>query len=120
MMRKLTQCLCMLIISITPILSASANPEVKINNGSVIIAPGGEIDIAIALCSSAWPTYEDQILAVQMAFAEYGLIKGFLLSDNSFISLCDQTNGETWAEIIVANDQIVGVIGPIVSKIIPL
>lgn len=81
----------------------------------VTIPPGSPIEIALATCNG-FPTYQDHLDAVQMAFANVGPIKGFSLQRNDFLTLCDQTSGANAANTIVANLQNVGVVGPLYSS----
>ncbi len=81
----------------------------------VTIPPGSPIEIALATCNG-FPTYQDHLDAVQMAFANVGPIKGFSLQRNDILTLCDQTSGANAASAIVANLQNAGVVGPIYSS----
>jgi hypothetical protein len=100
--------------------TAPASPALAVShtaaqNGPVIITPGNPIEIAVALDFN-WPTVQDWFDAVEMAFADYGDIKGFALQQNHYDAGCDTPNGENAANAIVANAQNAGVIGPLCSS----
>ncbi len=82
--------------------------------GTVIIAPGNPIQIAVAY-SAIIPGTDDLHIAVQKAMADYGTIKGFSAQSNLHDTGCDGTAAATEAAIIVTNTQNVGVIGPFCS-----
>jgi len=82
--------------------------------GTVIIAPGNPIEIAVTTCSG-FPTFQDHLDAAQMAVADYGPIKGFNVQRNNDTTLCDPASGASAANAIVANAQNAGVIGPLYS-----
>lgn len=86
-------------------------------NGGVIIAPGDPVEIAIANFSGdPFTDAADIPLAIQLAIADYGPIKGFSVQTNSFDTGCDAATAATAAANIVANAQHVGVIGPLCSS----
>jgi hypothetical protein len=83
--------------------------------GSVIVAPGNPIQIAVAY-SNVIPGTDDLHIAVQMAITDYGTIKGFSAQGNLHDTGCDGTAAAAEAANIVANTQNVGVIGPFCSS----
>jgi len=93
--------------------SADRGPDYP-QAGMVIIAPGNPIQIAVAY-SNVIPGTDDLHIAVQMAMADYGTIKGFSAQSNLHDTGCDGTKAATEAANIVANTQNVGVIGPFCS-----
>lgn len=93
---------------------AFASPLSAAANGSVVIAPGNPVEIAVAN-STVIPEAADIPLAVQQAISAYGAIKGFSVQTNSFDTGCDGAVAATKAANIVANAQHVGVLGPLCS-----
>lgn len=101
--------------SAAPVPPALALQFSTAQNGPVIITPGNPVEIAVALDFN-WTTLQDLYDAVEMAFADYGDIKGFALQQNHYDAGCDTPNGENAANAIVANTQNAGVIGPLCSS----
>jgi Beta xylosidase C-terminal Concanavalin A-like domain len=104
-----------LLIGLSLGVSAGARSPAIPQAGTVTIALGNPIEIAVTTCSG-WSTFQDHLDAVQMAVADYGPIKGFAVQRNNDSSLCDMASGASAASAIVANAQNVGVIGPLYSS----
>ena len=81
---------------------------------SVIIPPGGQIEIAVATWYD-WASSPSFVNAVQMALDDFGPIKGFNLHATLYDAGCSGGSGAAAANAIVANSKNVGAIGFICS-----
>ena len=85
------------------------------NADTVVVPAGSPVQIAVAMWTG-FPTSQDTFDAVQMAFDDYGQIKGFSTHRNDYDPGCDEPTGAAAGTAIVAEDQNVGVIGPFCSS----
>jgi hypothetical protein len=103
---------CLVLMSLVP---AAAGRVALVNDTDVTIAPGNPIKIAVQMFA-AFATVQDQYDAIQMAINDFGSIKGFTAQTSNFTDDCNTPSGESAANNIVADVQIVGVIGPLCSS----
>lgn len=113
--RFLSQFLIALLITVSSLASPTLGLTAAPQNNAVIVPPGSPIEIAFATCN-AFPNFQDAQDAVQMAINDFGLLKGFSIQRNDYLTLCDNPSGASAASNIVANLQHAGVIGPLYSS----
>jgi hypothetical protein len=102
--------LALLTSMLCPVQAASLHPVTASPDDTVIVPPGGPVEIATALFWG-WDVTQDHLDAIQMAMDDYGPIKGFALQRNDYDGGCDLPSGQNAATQVVANPQNLGILG---------
>lgn len=111
-------------IIILPVLFllAGCGPILGIlNPDSTVIAPEETIGIAVVgdISGVLLPStfYSHMLEAIEMAAQDHGAVHGFDIELSRFTTLGTETGGESAAQLVVANEEIMAVIGPAYSLV---
>lgn len=121
MLNKIYRSICV-VLAITIILSASmalsldTQARASTPQDIVLVPAGQPIQVAFASWLDADVPFQDYIDAFEMAVSDYGSIKGFSVQRNDFNSGCTFETGQAAGDLVTANAQNLGVIGPYCSS----
>ena len=106
-----------LVLAIAVFATAALSSDFKSGPlGAVEIKPGQPIEIRVILSDTVAPSVSPLIrTAIEIAAGDFGPIRGRRVSIETLDEMCSGEGGRAAAEAVVANAQVVGVIGTLCS-----
>ena len=106
----------MVLAFVVPAIAADSGALKSGPAGAVEIKPGQPIEIRALLSDTVVPSVSPLVqAAMEMAIKDFGSIKGHQVSMETLDEMCSGEGGRATAEAVIADAQVVGVIGTLCS-----